>query len=212
MILLCNFSIYGIDMEKTTFSECNLYSDDEFRRLILLYQQLLNMLIRELPNIMGDFNIKWAYNIKDVKRWLKDWTHQIFWDYLSATHWSMENLLASQFDKNSTFRCIKIIFNSGWSITLINNPKMEFNKSTGKMELLKLPKWILCFDNYRKKLDDTKASEFDKLYMKLNQFERDHFGSIWYKEAIWIVINSIKTDSIDIYRDKIALVLNLQPE
>ena len=195
-----------------TEKEIELYSDKEFRDVVSLYQQLLNMVIREVPGAQEDFNIKETYNIIDIKRWLKDWSKQIFWDYLSATHWSMENLFASQFDKESTFRCIKLIFPSWKSITFINNPKFKIDKVTGDSEIIWLPDGVLCFDYYRKKLNGIKTDEFDKLYGKLNNFEKNHF--IWksYTNAIWRILKSRKDSISDNSKDNLSLALNLQYE
>ena len=51
-----------------TEKEIELYSDKEFRDVVSLYQQLLNMVIREVPGAQEDFNIKETYNIIDIKR------------------------------------------------------------------------------------------------------------------------------------------------
>ena len=189
-----------------------LYSDNEFIDVVQLYQELLNMLLREVPGIRNDLNVKDGYNIRDIRRWLKDWSKQIFWDYLSATHWSMENLLASQFDKDSTFRCIKIIFYSWESITFINNPKGKLNEVTGEIDNVALPEWVLCFDTYRKRLIGLKRISFDELFMKLSKFERNHFSSESYTKNIWKILSNQKDTLPKEYNDKLALLLNIQPE
>lgn len=197
-------------MEHHALNESTLYSNEEFKRVIILYQKLLNFLLRELPTLEKDLNVKNIYTIVDVKRWLKDWSKQVFWDYLAATHGSVENLLANQFDKDSTYRCIKIIFASGESIILINNPKFKLNKASNDLEIVEIPEGVLCLDNYRHKLLKPKYDKFYDLYLLLNQFEKKHFLKHHYVETIWKLFASKQESIVDLYKSKLALALNFE--
>ena len=187
-----------------------LYSREEFWQILSLYQEIFNLLLRSLPKFRDDLNIKNWYSIVDIKRWLDNWAKQIFWDYLWATHWIMEDQFKNDFDKNSTFRYIKITFLSGESITLINNPKTRINPWTNKIEIVDLPSWVLCLDNYRKKLTPQKLAEFDKLFNKLNVLERNHFKSEWYARKIWSLCTPSGEWVIDSTNKNLFSALNLE--
>ena len=189
-----------------------LYSDWEFRKVLFLYQKILNLLLREVPSLKKDLNIKGSYSIVNIKRWLNDWSKQVFWDYLAAPHWNIEEMLKNQFNKDSSFRCIKIIFNSGQSIVLINNPKIRIDEESGENQVVWLPEGVLCLDNYRKKLQGLKEEEFYKYYFELNKIERKHFSWKTYLDSIWKILGSKKDHIVDKSKDKLALALNLQYE
>ena len=188
-------------------TESKLSSREERWRVISIFQQILNMLIRELPGIKNDLNIKQGYNIIHIERWLRQWSKQVFWDYLTATHSTMQNLLQDEFDQESTFHCIRITFFSGESIILVSDPKIEINEHTGEPRISS-PQGLLCLDNYTGKLSDKKKIDFHKLFGELCDLEQWHFKSESYNQKLWKILDTTKNNTID----RLALALNLKFE
>lgn len=201
-----------MDEKENIVNESELASREERGQVISLFQKLLNMLLRELPGIQKDLNIKNGYNIIHIERWLRDSSKQVFRNYLDSTHWNMENLLKDEFNEESTFRCIRITFMSGDSIIFVNNPKITIDAKTGKAEESS-PLGILCFDSYRKRLNPKKEKDFDQIFMELNQFEKWHFKSDSYTDKLWKILDTTKNNIIGTtYTDRLILALNLKYE
>lgn len=198
--------------EENIVTESKLSSREERGHVISLFQKILNMLVRELPGIKNDLNVKQGYNIIHIERWLRQWSKQVFWDYLTATHSSMANLLQNEFDQESAFHCIRITFFSWESIILVNDPKVEINKDTGKPKISS-PQGLLCLDNYTGRLSDKKKMDFRQLFDELTNLETLHFKSESYNQKLWKIIDIAKNGTIDsAYTDRLALALNLKFE
>ena len=198
--------------EENIVTESKLSSREERGHVIYLFQKILNMLIRELPGIKNDLNVKQWYNIIHIERWLRQWSKQVFWDYLTATHSSMENLLQNEFDQWSAFHCVRITFFSWESVILVNDPTIEINKHTGKAEIT-APKGLLCLDDYTGRLSDKKKIDFVQLFEELGKLEKGHFKSESYNKKLWKILDITKNGTIDsTYTDRLALALNLKFE
>jgi len=180
-------------METPKKLENKLYTSSDLDKVIRKFEELFMILNLKLwYMIKPDLWIDWNDKIIDVKRWLADWNKKVFWDYLSTTHRLMEERIWNSFNQDEMCRCIRLIFDSGKTVT--------FSKDT----TWKQPKWIINLDEYFLSLDSRTQEHFGKAIFQLSQIEKDHFSSEEYKNAINNILHS--TDG------ELALALNLKAE
>ena len=174
-------------MEKDYLTNSPLYSTEEINEITFLYQEILNILIRELPNFGEKYKISWWFHIVDIKRWVIVWSKQISWDYLSATHSTIEWEYLQDENENS-IRFVEIILNSWETLNLstISSPD----------------EWTINLDDYFNHLSDKSKIKFDEYRMRLTEIESNHFHSKSYTESFNKIIKSSKED--------LAKALNIQ--
>ena len=174
-------------MEKDHLDNSPLYSAEEINEIKFLYQQILNILIRELPKFTDDFKIKWWFHIIGIKRWVIIWSKQISWDYLSATHSTIEWELL-QDENGNPVRFVEIIFSS-WKTLIFSTISSP-------------DKWMINLDDYYNHLSDKARMLFDENKIKLNEIESKHFQSESYEEKFNEILKSSK--------DNLTKALNIQ--
>lgn len=170
-----------------------LYTPKEHASIIRKFNVIYNILKSRFSYI---FNSKfWLKNdtyIVNVQRWIICWEEKIFRDYLWATHNTVENTLwiIEQKWKNTTYRCIKLIF-WGWeTLTLCTNSLPE-----------ETPEGSVCLDEYYLKLNYSERNMYDNILRWIWKLEYEHFHSNWY----WKEIDRIKTLS----KENIFTALNM---
>ena len=174
-------------MEKNHLNNSSLYSTEEINEITFLYQEILNILIRELPNFGEEYKINGWFHIVDIKRWVIIWSKQISWDYLSATHSTVEWEFIKNEGENSV-RFVEIILSS-WE--------------TLKFSTISSPdKGMINLDDYFNHLSDKSKIKFDEYRMRLTEIESNHFHSKSYTENFNKIIKSSKKD--------LAKALNIQ--
>ena len=174
-------------MGKDHLNNSPLYSTEEINEITFLYQKILNILIRELPNFGEKYKINGWFHIINIKRWVIIWSNQISWDYLSATHSTVEWEFIENESENSV-RFVEIILSS-WE--------------TLKFSTISSPdKRMINLDDYFNHLSDKSKIKFDEYRMKLTEIESNHFHSKSYTENFNKTIKSSKDD--------LAKALNIQ--
>lgn len=166
-------------MEKDHLNNSPLYSTEEVKEIKFLYQQILNILIRELPNFGEKYKINGWFHIVDIKRWVIVWSKRISWDYLSATHSTIEWEYLQDENENS-IRFVEIVLNS-WET-------LNFSTISSPDE------WTINLDDYFNHLSDKSKIKFDEYRMRLTEIESNHFHSKSYMENFNKIIKSSKED------------------
>ena len=128
------------------------------------------------------------WDIVSVQRWLVNWSNQIFRDYLSSTHHTMEERFANFFWNERPARCVKLKFWS-WETFI-------FSKDCKKID------WVENFDKYYFMLNDNHKTQCDALFIQLSNIENSHFKSDEYQS----VLSKIKKTSIQ----DIGSILNIE--
>lgn len=150
-----------------------LYTPDEYKILVWKYNQIFNVFRRRFSSeLESEFWVNRYDVIFDVRRWIVNEKNTIFWDYLWATHWSLEWIDSIHSETNC--RCVKFIFSSWKTLILSTNTRPN-----------QTPLWIICLDEYYMKFNEQERVVFDKLLMDINQLEYDHFQWKSYKEALF---------------------------
>lgn len=152
-----------------------LFSNQDYEYLVSTYNTLFSIfknivwkpLLQEF-GIDGDEKVVW------VERWLWNEISQIFWDYLWASHGSIECISRSQddlIDNKFTYRCVKLKFKGNKSIVLSTDAKLN-----------SIPHGVLALDKIYMELSNEKRQVFDKVLFELNKFESEHFTSHEFAE------------------------------
>lgn len=180
-------------MESTKSIE-KLYTAYEFASILKKFNIIYNILKTRFSHI---FNSKfWLNNneyIINVERGIIYGDEKFFWDYLWATHSTIEKMLQvpQQKWKNTTYRCIKLIFWWWKSLTLCTN---SIPRET--------PKGTLCLDEYYMKLNSSERSMYDNVLRRIGELEYNHFHSNRYSNEI----ERIKSSS----KDNLFATLNMK--
>ena len=155
-------------METIENLENNLYSKGDFSVIIRKYDQLFLVLNHSwCINFSKNFWIKPGDRIVNIQRWVIMNGKTIFWDYLSATHWMVENHEDFMQKWNEPYlRCIKFSFWSGKSIIVTTNSNLD-----------ETPQWMLNLNKLYFDLDDDNRKLFDQLLLWITTFESGHFLS-----------------------------------
>ena len=150
----------------------HLYTPNEYNVLVWKYNQIFNFFRhRFYPELEFKFWVNRHDVIFDVRRWIVNGKNAIFWDYLWATHWSLEWMDSIHSEANC--RCVEFILSS-WK-TLILSTNTSPNQT---------PSWIICLDEYYMKFNEQERMVFDRLLIDINKFEYNHFQWKSYKEAL----------------------------
>lgn len=149
-----------------------LYTQDEYKVLVRKYNKIFNIFRhRFYPELESKYWMDRYDVIFGVRRWIINEKNTIFWDYLWATHWSLEWMDSIHSENNC--RCVKFIFSSWKTLILSTN--------TGPNQT---PSWIVCLDEYYMKFNTQERIVFDGLLMDINKLEYNHFQWKSYKEAL----------------------------
>lgn len=150
-----------------------LYTPNQYYRLLVKYNKLFNLLRRKISyELESKYWIENGDTIMDIERWVVTDSCRIFWDYLWATHSSVEWLNGALYSEQKC-RCIKLIFWSWKTLTISTN---TYPSNT--------PAWISCLDELYFRLNEYERKTFDTILMEINKFECEHFNSISYQRAL----------------------------
>ena len=171
-----------------------LYTTQEFADILKKFNILYIILKNKFSYIFNQkFWLDDNEHIKNVQRWIIQWEESIFWDYLWATHNTMQNILwiSKQKNEHTVYRCIRLVFWWWKNLILCTNSTPQ-----------KSPNGTICLDEYYMKLNNFERNTFDDLLRYIGKIEYEHFHSDYY----WSEINKLK----NISKDNLFEILNIK--
>lgn len=175
-----------------------LYSLKDLTKIIRKYEELLWFLRWKLGKdfVNKAFGINDNDSIVDIKRWLIEGSNRMFWDYLCATHWIMEDemrdgSLKGKFNINDGIGCTKLIFASGKEAIFTRERESLLNEHI---------KWVISLDKFFYALEKVWwVSEFARISNELYRIEVKHFRSEAYIKQKDKIMKSTIDEIMDIF-------------
>lgn len=172
-----------------------IYTNADLVQVIKKYEELFRFFRWKLGKnfVNGTFGIDENDSLVDIKRWLVGDSNRMFWDYLCATHGTVQDEIRDgnltwKFHIDNGVECTKLIFSSGKEVIFTRE------------NLQKYPKWVIPLDRFFYILAKIGGVPgFTRINNELYFIEVKHFKSKEYNEWKQKIMKSTREEIINAF-------------